>query len=190
MLERLSRNWWLLGLRGLVSILLGIVAFLWPGVTFFVLIAFFAAYMFVAGIFTLVAAFHFNDQPTPWPVLVIEGIAGLAIGIITFFWPGITALAAIYTIAVWAVITGILQLVMAVRVRRELPDEILLILAGIASIIFGAVCAAAPLLGLLVYMWILGTYAIIFGILLLVFAVRVRGAGSTATKSPLGGTTA
>jgi uncharacterized membrane protein HdeD (DUF308 family) len=187
MLQRLSRHWWLLGLRGLASVLLGIVAFLWPGATFFVLIAFFAAYMFVAGLFTLVSAFHFRDQGTPWPVLLLEGIAGLAIGIITFFWPGITALAAIFTIAAWAVITGVLQLVLAVHVRRELPDEILLILAGIVSVIFGAVCAAAPLLGLLIYMWIFGTYAIVFGILMLVFAVRVRGA---ATHSPLGGTTA
>jgi uncharacterized membrane protein HdeD (DUF308 family) len=188
MLERISANWWLLALRGIVGILFGVVAFLLPGATYFVLVAFFAAYMFVAGIFALISAFHFNERGGPLALLILEGVAGIAIGVVTFFWPGLTAIALLYTIGAWSIFAGILQLALAFRVRQELPDEILLVLAGIASIVFGVLIAVAPLLGLLLYMWILGVYAVVFGILLLVLAVRVRGLGtSSAAKTTVGG---
>ena len=182
---QVARHWWLVALRGVISILFGIGAFVWPGITLFVLIAFFGAYMFVDGIFALVSAVRFRHEREQWPMLMVEGILGVAVGVVTFFWPGLTALAWLYTIAAWAIVTGVLEIVTAVRLRRVIQGEIWLALTGVLSIVLGLALAAMPLVGLLAWVWLIGAYAIAFGILLVLFAVRLR----TATKSHLGATT-
>lgn len=174
MLNVLRRNWWVLALRGAVAILFGILAFIWPGVTLGALVLLFGAYVLLDGIFSLIAAFRDRQEQTPWWLLLLEGLAGIAAGIITFIWPGITAVVLLYLIAAWAVITGILEIIAAVRLREELSGELLLVLGGILSIIFGILLIIQPGAGALALIWLIAAYAIIFGIVLIALSLRIR----------------
>lgn len=170
----LGRNWWVLAVRGVAAILFGLVAWLWPGLTLTVLVLLFGAYALVDGIFSLVAGVRaYGDEPRWW-ALILEGVAGVVIGVLTFFWPGITALALLYFIAAWAIVTGLLEIAAAIRLRQVITGEWLLGLSGLASIIFGLVLVSLPIPGLIALAWIIGAYAIIFGALLLVLAFRLR----------------
>ena len=172
----LARNWWALALRGVAAILLGLLAFIWPGITLFVLVIFWGAYMFVDGIFAIVAAVRAAGQEARWWLLLVEGILGVLVGIVTFIWPGLTALALLYLVAAWAIVTGILEIVGAIRLRREIEGEWALILAGVLSVIFGVLLAVIPApAGLLSLTWLIGVYAIVFGVIMLILAFRLRG---------------
>jgi uncharacterized membrane protein HdeD (DUF308 family) len=182
---QVARLWWLVALRGLLGILFGIAAIAWPGITLAVLILFFGAYMFVDGVFALVAAIRFRHERERWVSLLIEAILGIAIGAVTFLWPGITALAWVFTIAAWAILTGVLELIAAFRLRGALGSEILLGLTGVVSIIFGLAMAELPLIGLVVWVLLIGSYAIAFGVLLLVAALRLRSAAKAPATAPM-----
>ncbi len=171
----LSRNWWAVGLRGLAAVIFGILALIWPGVTFFVLVILFGAYALVDGIFAVVAAIRGRTELRDWGWLLIEGIIGILIGIITFFSVSTTALVLLYLIAFWAILTGIAEIVQAVQLRRLISNEWLLILGGAVSVIFGLLLIIFPGSGALAVTWLIGIYAIIFGILLLGLSWRLRG---------------
>jgi len=173
-IHALVRNWWALAIRGIAAILFGILAIIFPGATWLALLFLFGAYAFVDGIFALVLALRAVEAHERWWPLALEGLAGLVIGIITFFEPRATAFALYVTIAAWAILTGILEIVAAVRLRRHLEDELLLMIGGIASILFGILMVIVPPVGLLVVVWLVGIYAILFGILLLWLALRLR----------------
>lgn len=181
-----ARNWWVLALRGLLGIAFGIVAIVWPGLTLAALVLFFGAYVFVDGVFALVAAIRFRHERERWVPLLLEAILGIAIGAVTFLWPGLTALAWAFVIAGWAIATGVLELVAAFRMRGSIGTEILFGLAGIVSILFGIAVAAMPLMGLVVWVLLIAAYSIAFGVLLLVAAFRLHGFGKpTATAAPV-----
>ena len=186
MLDRLSRHWWILALRGALSIAFGVVAFVMPGVTLAVLVIFLGAYMLVDGIFAFASALRFRHERERWPALLLEGVLGVLAGILTFAWPAITMLVLLALIAVWAIVTGILEIAAAVRLRREIRGEWLLALSGIASIAFGVAVVVLPLVGLLVSIWIIGAYAIVFGALLVSsLSFRLRGiAGKEDRPTP------
>lgn len=171
----LARNWWALAIRGIAAIIFGILAFIWPGSALVVLVLLFGAYALVDGIFAIVAAVTGHAQPANFWALILEGVVGIIIGLVTFFWPGLTAIALLYVIAAWALITGVLEVIMAVRLRREISNEWLLGLSGLASIIFGLLLVIFPGTGALAVIWLIAAYAIIFGIILLGLALRVRG---------------
>jgi uncharacterized membrane protein HdeD (DUF308 family) len=181
LLPILSRNWWALALRGLAAILFGILAFAWPGLTLFVLVIFFGAYLLVDGIFAIVAAVRAAGEEARWWLLLIEGVLGVGAGLVAFFWPGLTALALLYLVAAWAIVTGIMEIVGAIRLRQEIVGEWALILSGVLSFIFGVLLVVIPArAGLLSLTWLIGIYAIAFGVIMLVLAFRVRGLARSA----------
>jgi uncharacterized membrane protein HdeD (DUF308 family) len=180
----LARNWWALVLRGVFAVLFGIAAFAWPGLTLGALVLLYGAYALVDGAFAVAAALTGTPRGVPWWALLLEGLAGIAIGVMTFAWPGITALVLLYLIAAWAVVTGVFEIVAAVRLRKEVRGEWILALSGVLSILFGIILVANPGAGALAVVWIIGAYAVAFGALMIALGFRLR---SLAVREP-GGT--
>jgi len=174
MLHALARNWWAVLIRGIAALIFGVLVFLWPGVAGFVLVILFGAYAFVDGIFALVSAIRAAEAHERWIAFAIEGVIGLIIAAITLFHPIITALALYFTIAIWAVLTGILEIVAAVQLRKMMPNEWMLILGGVLSIAFGVLLFIYPLVGILTVIYLIAFYAVLFGILLIAFSLRLK----------------
>jgi uncharacterized membrane protein HdeD (DUF308 family) len=170
----LARNWWSLVIRGILGIVVGLMTFLWPGITLVALVFLFAGYALVDGVMSLTGAAHAAQAHERWAPLLIDGLLGIAAAVITMVWPAITALGFVFVIAAWAVLTGVAQVVAAVRLRRHISGEWLLALSGIASIIFGVMMAAVPLAGALVIAIWFGVYALVSGIMMLVLGFRLR----------------
>jgi uncharacterized membrane protein HdeD (DUF308 family) len=168
-------SWWVLALRGLVAILFGLAALFWPGLILAVLIVLFGAYALVDGILAVIAAFRSSGHGMRRPLLVIEGVIGILFGILALFWPGLTALALLYIIAFWAILSGIARIVMAVMLRREIVNEWSIALSGVLSVILGVVLILLPGAGLLAYTWLVGLLALAVGIALIYYAFRARG---------------
>lgn len=175
MMQVLARNWWALALRGLFAILFGVAAFAWPNLTLAALVILFGAYALVDGVFALVAAVRAAEAHERWWLFVLEGLAGIVVGIITFIWPGITALVLLYLIAWWALITGVFEIAAAIRLRKQIRQEWTLVLGGLASVVFGLLLFYRPGAGALAVVWLIGTYALIFGVLFLMLGFRLRG---------------
>jgi uncharacterized membrane protein HdeD (DUF308 family) len=178
----LARNWWVLALRGLAAIVFGVLAFVWPGITLWVLVLLFGAYMLVDGTFAIVAAVRAAGREARWWLLLIEGVLGVLAGLVAVFWPGLTALALLYFVAAWAIVSGILEIIGAIRLRQEIEGEWALGLSGALSVLFGVLLAVIPApAGLLSLVWLIGAYALAFGVLLLVLAFRLRSASEMHT---------
>ena len=167
-----GRAWWTLVLRGVVAVLFGLAALFWPGKTLFVLILFFGAYTLVDGIFAIVGGIM--DSSRRW-LLLIEGVLGVVAGLILLARPDLGALVLLYVIAIWAIVTGVMEVLAAISLRREIDNEWLLILGGALSVIFGVILAVLPGAGLLSLTWLIGAYALVFGVAFIVLGFRVRG---------------
>ncbi len=179
-----SGHWWALALRGGIAILFGLAALLRPGIALQALILLFGAYALVDGVFAIVGVFGGTRGGTPRWLLFVEGIAGILAGLIAFVLPGLTAILLLYLIAAWAIFTGIFEIATAIRLRREIRGEWALIVGGAFSVLFGVILAVVgPVAGLLSLIWLIGIYALAFGILLLITAFRVRGEGSANRPS-------
>src|SRR5262245_52642180 len=174
MLHALAKCWWLLLLRGIAAIVFGVLAFIWPGLTLVTLVLLYGAFMLVDGVVALIAAFTGSARPVPTWWLVIAGLAGTAIGILTFLWPGVTAIVLVLFIGAWALVHGIFQIVGAIQLRKEIDNEWMLILGGALSVLFGAIIIIAPGAGALGLVWVIATYSIVFGILFVALALRLR----------------
>ncbi len=173
MIHELARNWGWIALRGVLAILFGILAVAWPSSAFAAIVILFGAYAFVDGVFALVALFRGAGRDRFW-ILVFEAIVGIGIGVLTVVRPAATALALLYYVGIWAILTGIFEVVAAVRLRKEITGEFWLGLAGVLSIAFGVLLFATPeSAGLALTLWI-GAYAIVFGVMLLLLAFRLR----------------
>ena len=170
----LSRNWWLMLLRGLAAIGFGILVFAKPGVSLQVLVYLFGVYVLVEGILGVSLAVQARNTIDSWGVLLLWGLLGVTVGILAFIKPDITALALLFYIALWAIATGVLEIAVAVRLRELITNEWLLILAGVASVAFGVLLIARPDAGALAVLSLIGAYAIVFGVLVLIFAFRIR----------------
>lgn len=180
----LSRHWWLLALRGLAAIIFGILAFAMPGITLAVLVILFGAYALVDGVLAIITAFRGDAHHRVW--LAIEGVIGVLAGLVAFAAPDFAALVLLYIIAVWAILTGIVEIVVALRLRQAITNELGLIIGGILSVLFGVVLILAPGAGALAVIYLLGAYAIFFGISLLALAWRLRE-HHERVGGPLGG---
>lgn len=180
------RNWWAVLLRGILAIIFGVLAWLQPGITLATLVLLFGGWALVDGVLAVWAAIAGHRQDEDWWVLLLGGLVGIGIGVLTFTAPAVTALALLFYISVWAIGTGVLQIVAAIRLRREIDGEWLYILGGLASVAFGVLLIARPGKGALAVLWLLGTYAVIFGVLLVVLAFKTRSMGKklAATVPP------
>lgn len=174
MVGTLTRNWWMWLVRGIAAVIFGILAWVWPGATWVVIAIFFGAYALVDGIFAIVATVRAAETQQQWWPFLIEGIVGILIAAITFYDIRITLLALYFTIAAWAFLTGIFEIVAALQLRKHIANEIWLIIGGIASIAFGALMVWFPLAGMLAVIWLIATYAVVFGIIMIAFSLRLR----------------
>lgn len=174
MVSAFSRYWWLLVLRGVLAIIFGILALVLPGAAIFALVILFGVYALVDGVMAVIAATRGRDTNQRWWVLLLEGLAGIIAGIIALVWPGITAVALLFVIAFWAIVTGILEIAAAIRLRREINNEWALGLTGALSVILGIVLLVNPGAGALGLIWAIGIYAILFGVLMIYLGIRVR----------------
>jgi uncharacterized membrane protein HdeD (DUF308 family) len=181
MLETLTRRWWVLAVRGGAAVLFGLLALIWPGITVLALVLLFGAYALVDGVLALYTALADRSAAQGrrgW--LALEGVAGVLAAIGAFVWPGITALVLLYLIAAWALVTGVAEIVAAIRLRREIEGEWLMILSGALSIVFGVLAFLFPSAGALAVVWLIAAYAIAFGVVMVILAFRLRryGAGT------------
>ena len=181
----LIKNWWMVALRGLVAVLFGIAAFVWPGLTLLALVWLFGIYALMDGVFTLISAFTNRRESNRWWLLLLEGIVGIAAGIIAIVWPGITAFALLYLIAAWAIVTGVLEIAAAIRLREEIEGEWLMALSGILSLVFGILLVIWPGAGALAVVWMIAAYAIVFGIFLIILGFRLRGWRDRGVTTPV-----
>lgn len=179
-MKPISRYWWALVLRGVAAIAFGVLAFTWPGITLQVLVLFFGAYALLDGILSVAAALRGRGQTENWGLFLLQGLLGIGLGVLTWLAPGATAVAILLYMAAWALVTGVLEIVAAIRLRREIEGEFWLALGGLLSITFGMLVLAFPLAGALGLIWLIGGYAIAFGISLIALGVRVRRGRSGA----------
>jgi uncharacterized membrane protein HdeD (DUF308 family) len=172
LVHALAENWWLLLLRGIAAIIFGVLAFAWPGITLLTLILFYGAYALADGVLAIIAAIAGGAPPRWW--LAIVGLLGIAAGLLTFLMPSLSALVLLFFIAGWAMATGVLQIIGAIQLRKEIDNEWLLILGGVISVLFGIGMISAPGAGALALVWVIGTYVVIMGGLLVALAFRLR----------------
>jgi uncharacterized membrane protein HdeD (DUF308 family) len=170
----LAQNWWAIALRGVFAIIFGIIALLMPGATMLALVLLFAAYLLVDGIFAIIAAVRAARSQERWGWLIFEGLVDLVTGGIAAVWPLITIVAFALLMGAWAIVTG--ALLLGASYRLNIPHgRWLMALAGAISVIWGVLLIIWPLIGALVLTWWMAAYALIFGVAMLVLALRLRG---------------
>jgi uncharacterized membrane protein HdeD (DUF308 family) len=172
--DTLARNWWAALLRGLAAILFGVLTFLSPAISLAALVLVFGVYAIADGVLAVVTALRRRGGSERWGMLLLEGVVGVLAGVVALIMPGITALALLYVIAAWAVVTGALEIAAAIQLRKAISGEWLLALSGVLSVGFCLLLVAFPGAGALtVVLWI-GAYALVFGALLIALAFRLR----------------
>lgn len=189
--ETLLRNWWLLAARGAIAIVFGVLAIAWPAVTLLTLTALFAAFALLGGAVWIFAAIKYRKVDPHWWMAVLLGVVSLAVGVLATFNPAITLLTLILLMGANALVSGVLDIVIAVRIRKLIRGEWLLMLSGLASIVFGLIVLLFPLgAGAVLLATMLGVYALFTGVLLVCLAVRVRtwSRANAARGSPAAGT--
>lgn len=169
----LTYNWPAVMLRGVIAIVFGLTAFLWPGITLTALALAFGVYAFLDGIFKITSAVRGN-RPDRWGSLLLGGAAGVVAGVLAVLWPAITVLALVLVIGAWAFATGVLEIVAAFKLRKQIEGEWLLGLGGVASILFGFLVGRAPMAGALALAWWIGGYALVFGAIQVALGFRLR----------------
>jgi uncharacterized membrane protein HdeD (DUF308 family) len=179
MIRTLAQHWWVLLLRGLVAIAFGLLAFARPGITIAALVLLWGAYALVDGVFEVVAGVR-----AKYGSLILLGILGIAAGLVTFFWPGITAITLLYIIAFWAIVAGVMQISAAIRLRKEVQGEWLWILSGLCTVILGVLLIARPGAGALAVMTLIAAFAIAWGFLLVILAFRLKGHAGRMVARP------
>ena len=174
MFDMLTRNWWTLAIRGLAAVIFGVLTLAWPGLSLVVLIALFGAFALVNGGTAIVASYHAHERHLRWGSLLAVGILDLIAAGVTWFWPGLTALALLYVVVAWALVTGILTIGAALEFHAGIPHAWLLALSGVLSVALAVILAVKPGAGILSLVLVVGIWAIAGGITELIFAFHVR----------------
>ena len=172
--ETLVQNWWLFTLRGVLGIIFGILALIFPGPTILSLVLLFSAYMLVDGIFGIISAVRaIRRKEDRWGLLIFEGLLDIATGVVAFLWPGLTVVAFVWLIAAWAIVSGGLMTAAGFRLNIE-HGQWWLVLGGLLSLAYGVLLIITPLIGAVVLTWWLGAYALVFGVALVIFSLKLR----------------
>ena len=172
---QLFRNWWIAAVRGVLAIVFGILALVWPDTTKLALVLLFGTFALIDGFSAIAAGIALAPRFRRWWALLLEGLTGIMIGVLTFFWPNVTGLVLLYFIAAWAVITGIFEIVAAIEFRNVVSKEWAMIFRGILSVLLGSLLFIFPSAGAVSIVWLIGMYAIAFGIMELIIAFHLRG---------------
>ncbi|HXW51675.1 MAG TPA: DUF308 domain-containing protein [Candidatus Acidoferrales bacterium] len=180
MIAQLRQNWWIPALRGALAILFGILAFVWPVATAYAFVIIIAAFAFIEGIFAFVAAFGWGLPGAQRFLLVLMGLFGLAVGVCAVFYPTVLALTLVLLVAWWAIVTGVIQLVVSIEMRKSIPNDWLFVLSGIISVAFGVLLIWRPYAGVLTLAYLFGFYALLYGIMLLGLSFRLRSLPAAA----------
>src|SRR3982075_4511956 len=185
--EALVQNWWLFTLRGILAIVFGLLALIFPGPTMLSLVILFSAYMLVDGIFGIISAVRaIRRKEDRWGLLIFEGLLDIATGAVAFLWPGLTVVAFVWLIAAWAIVSGGLMTAAGFRLNIE-HGRWWLVLGGLLSLAFGVLLIIAPLIGAVVFTWWLGAYALVFGVALVIFSFKLRSRQQQlANPTPVG----
>ncbi|WP_083686513.1 HdeD family acid-resistance protein [Rhodoferax koreense] len=184
-LTQMGRQWKWLVLRGLVAMALGLLGFVMPGQTLQVLALCWGVYAFVDGFIALLTAYQIRERNRPWWSMALVGVVGVAAGLVSFIWPVATAVSLLLFIAVWAVLMGLFQIVTALRMRKSIQGEWMLVASGLISVLFGAAMIAAPAAGALAVVWLIAAYALVFGFLLVCVGLRLRGIAKMPWEPPV-----
>jgi uncharacterized membrane protein HdeD (DUF308 family) len=169
MVAAMSRNWWTIALRGALAILFGILAFIWPGLTVQVLVILVGAFALVEGVANIALGVRGREG---WALL--EGAISVVAGVVFLVWPGLSALALLYLVAAWAILTGVARIVAAFQLRRAIHNEWFLVASGVASLLFGVIAAIFPGAGILALIWFVAAWSIVLGVLLVALALSMR----------------
>jgi uncharacterized membrane protein HdeD (DUF308 family) len=182
MLVLVTQNWWVMLLRGLIAITFGILALFLPGAALAGLVLVFGAFSFADGILAVWSALSMRRGHATWWLLLLEGLTGIALGLVVVLWPAMTALVLILFIAAWAFVTGIFEIWAAIKLRRDIPGEWILALTGVLSVVMGILLVLWPGPGLLALIWIIAVYAILFGGAMVALSFRLRRLHHTASS--------
>ena len=174
MLETLKRHWWVPVIRGIAAIVFGVIAFTHPVMAIATLVLFFGAWVLIDGIFRIFGAIKHRGSDSDWAWQLVIGLIGIIVGLLTFHAPQVTALALVIYIAAWALMIGASEIVMAVKLRHEIRGEWLLILMGLASIVFAVLLLWNPVAGAAAVIWLIAWYAVVLGILAIFFGFRLK----------------
>jgi uncharacterized membrane protein HdeD (DUF308 family) len=168
------RSWWVLALRGILGILFAVLALMWPSLTLLTLVSLFAAYALLGGIASVVGALRNRRQDDDWWLMLLLGVVSIGAGVLSIMNPAVTALVLVLVMGANALVTGVLDIVAAIRLRKAIKGEWLLALNGVASVVFGAIVFLFPVAGALAMVWLISLYAFVSGVLLLTAAFRAR----------------
>lgn len=174
MLSSLTRNWWTFLLQGLFAIIFGVLVLVWPASALLALVYLFGAFAMVDGVCTVAAGITFRSSMPRWWVALLQGLVGILIGFMTLFWPQITWMVLLAFIATWAILSGVLEVVLGVQVRKAIPGEWMMIAGGILSILLGVLLMVFPAAGSLGLVLTIAIFAIVDGIRGIVFSARLQ----------------
>ena len=179
-LPPLARHWWVFLVRGLVAIAFGLVAFFYPVATLYTFILFYAVFSIVDGAFALVSAVRGREGPGPRWWLALIGVLGVVAGLAAYLWPGLTALALLTLIGIWALVYGVVEIIGAIRLRKEIDNEWLLLVHGILAGLFGLIVLVRPSAGALALIWLIASFALASGVVLVILSFRLKGLAGKA----------
>jgi uncharacterized membrane protein HdeD (DUF308 family) len=178
----LVTNWDLVLLRGIMAILFGIAALVMPAITLVVLVVLFGAYALISGVMNTIMAIKDRKEQHDWWLWLLLGLVSIAAGVLTFVWPGSTAISLFYLIVAWAITSGLMEIILAIQLRKVIEGEWLMLLNGILSVVFGIICTVQPVAGALSILWLISIYAIAYGTAMVVLAFRLRNLAAKAEQ--------